>query len=141
MNYPFETTLRVPYRDVDMQQVVNNSYYLHYAEIGRIAYLRERGMPYQHMVRQFDIEMVLAESHCYYKVPARFDDLLTVRVGLSDIGRSSFKVLYEIYREATEDVIAHIRTHHVCVDRKQFRPARIPEPVLKLFRPDVLEAG
>lgn len=137
--YPFQTTVRVHYRDVDMQKVVHNSNYLHYAEIGRVEYLRERGMPYQEVVTRFHIEMVLAESHCYFKKPARYDDLLEIRVGIGDIRNSSFKVVYEIYRPSREDVIALIRTHHVCVDGDTFRPVRIPEEVREIFVPDEME--
>jgi len=139
MNYPFETHLRVTYRDVDMQRVVHNSHYLQYAEIGRIEYLRARGMTYQEVVSRFNIEMVLAESHCYYKVPAHFDDYLAVRVGIFDIGRSSFKVGYEIYREATDDLIAEIQTNHVCVDRDSFKPVRIPAAVREFFEKDEID--
>ncbi len=139
MQFPFETHLRVTYRDVDMQRVVHNSHYLQYAEIGRIEYLRARGMTYQEVVQRFNLEMVLAESHCYYKVPAHFDDDLTVRVGIFDIGRSSFKVGYEIYRKATDDQIAIIRTNHVCVNRETFKPVRIPAEVRKFFENDEIE--
>ncbi|MCF7805236.1 MAG: acyl-CoA thioesterase [Candidatus Marinimicrobia bacterium] len=133
MDYTFETDIRVTYRDVDMQRVVHNSHYLQFAEIGRIEYLREKGMPYQEVTEKFNLEMVLVESHCVYKKPARFDDLLTVRVRIGDIGRSSFKVFYEITRNSTDDVIAEIRTHHVCVDRDSFKPVSIPEAVRSLF--------
>lgn len=131
--YPFETDLRVTYRDVDMQKVVHNSHYLQYAEIARIEYLREKGMPYQEVVRKYNLEMVLAESHCYYKVPAHFDDLLTIRTGIREPGRSSFKIAYQIYRKSTDDVIADIVTHHVCVDRDTFKSVPIPEKVRRLF--------
>jgi len=139
MNYPFATQVRVSYRDVDMQKVVHNSNYLHYAELGRIEYLRSRGLPYQQVVHRHNLEMVVVESHCFYKSPARFDDLLTIRVGLGDIGRSSFKVYYQIDREATGDLIAEVKTHHVCVDRESFKPVRIPDPILELFEPDTIE--
>jgi len=139
MTYPFATQIRVRYRDVDMQQVVHNSQYLNYAEIARIEYLRDRGLPYQEVVSRYNLEMVVAESHCDYRRPARFDDLLTVRVGVGGIGNSSFTVEYVIHREATEEVIALIHTHHVCVDRERWKPVRIPEEVLELFREDEIE--
>ena len=137
--YPFKTTVRVHYRDVDMQKVVHNSNYLHYAEIGRVEFLRHRGMTYQEVVARFSIEMVLAESHCYFKKPARYDDLLEIRVGIGEIRNSSFKVAYEIYRPSSEDVIALIRTHHVCVDGETFKPVRIPEEVREIFELDEMD--
>lgn len=133
MDYSFETDLRVTYRDVDMQKVVHNSHYLQYAEIARIEYLRERGMRYQEMVRKYYLEMVLAESHCYYKKPAHFDDLLTIRTAIREPGRSSFKIAYQIYRKSTDDIIADIVTHHVCVDRDTFQPVSIPNEVRAIF--------
>lgn len=136
MQYPFETKVRVRYRDVDMQGVVHNSHYLHYGEIARIEYLRHRGLPYQEVVKAYNLEMIVAESHCYYKTPARFDDLLTIGIGVGDIRKSAFKVEYEFTRESTGDQVAVLRTHHVCVDRQTFRPVRIPEEVLELFHQD-----
>ena len=133
MEFQFETDIRVTYRDVDMQRVVHNSHYLQYAEIARIEFLRDRGLPYQEVVQKYNLEMVLAESHCYYKKPAHFDDLLTLRTGVREPGRSSFKMVYQIYRESTDDIIADIVTHHVCVDRDTFKPVSIPENVRELF--------
>lgn len=138
MQYPFETKHRVAYRDVDMQKVVNNSTYLHYAEIGRIEYLRSRGCPYQEVVEKFGIEIVLAESHCYFKQPARFDDLLSLQVGLAELGRSSLKIAYKIFRKETGELLTEIHTHHVCVDGKTFRPVRIPERLREIFEQDLI---
>ncbi len=139
MKFPFKTSLRVRYRDVDMQKVVHNSNYLHYAEIGRVEYLRDRDLPYQEVVARFQIEIVLAESHCFYKKPARYDDMLEIQVGVGDIRNSSFKVAYEIIRPSTEDSIARIRTYHVCVDGKTFKPVRIPDQVRQIFTEDEIE--
>src|SRR5205809_1044145 len=44
--YPFAHRQRVRYGETDMQQVVYYANYLLYAEVGRVAYLRELGLDY-----------------------------------------------------------------------------------------------
>lgn len=141
MDYPFEMEVRVPLRDVDLKKVVHHSKYLIYAEMGRIEYVRERGVPYTEIVDRWNVEFVVSEAHCSYETPARFDELLTLGMGFSDLGRAFFKLHYELHRHETADLIARMKTHHVCVDLDHFKPTRIPEPLRAMFQEDLVEEG
>src|SRR5487761_1337637 len=72
-------TIRVRYADTDQMHVVYYGNYYKYFEIGRVEYMRERGIAYKQMEEQDDSFIMVAESHCRYLRPARYDDLLRIR--------------------------------------------------------------
>ncbi len=74
-----ETTVRVRYKETDQMGVVYYGNYFTYFEIGRVEYLRDRGMAYKEMEQEDDSYIVVAESHCRYLRPARYDDVLRIR--------------------------------------------------------------
>jgi len=48
--FPFRHRQRVRFGETDLQKVVYYANYLLYAEVGRVAYLRELGLPYGELI-------------------------------------------------------------------------------------------
>jgi len=124
-----ETTLRVRYSETDAQGVVNNANYLSYFEVGRVEWMRAAGMPYGELERR-GLGFLVVEARVRYVRPAVFDDELTVRARIADLGRASFSFGYEVLRGA--ETLATGQTRHVCVDLASKGPRRIPPDVLAL---------
>jgi acyl-CoA thioester hydrolase len=74
----------------------------------------------------------VAEASCRYKRPARFDDLLTVRTRVIQPQRRTIRFAYEIFRQASDELIATGETLHVICDR-QGRPKTLPEKYRRYF--------
>lgn len=125
-----ETTLRVRYSETDAQGIVNNASYLSYFEVGRVEWLRAAGFSYAEFERR-GFGFVVAEAFVKYKKPARFDDELTVRTKLADVGRASLRFEYEILCDG--ELVTDGHTRHGCLRLADAKAVRIPTEFLAAF--------
>lgn len=73
-----ELQVRVRYSETDQMGVVYHGNYLPYFEIGRVEWLRDKGISYKELELR-GIALPIASVTLNYKKPARYDDLLTIR--------------------------------------------------------------
>ncbi len=121
---PHETVIRARYGETDSQGIINNANYLSYFEIGRVEWLRAAGLSYRELEER-GIGLVVTEALTRYRSPARFDDELTLRTTLAELGRASLRFDYSVSRGGVELSTGY--TRHGCVDIASGRPRRIPE--------------
>lgn len=93
----FYYTLRVPYAHIDKMGFVYYANYLVYFEMARAALLREAGLPYARLEEK-GIMLPVVESHCNYRKPSCYDDLLLVISRCSCVKGTRLHVEYEIRR-------------------------------------------
>jgi acyl-CoA thioester hydrolase len=74
--------------------------------------------------------LVVVEALLNYRKPAYFDDELTLRTGLAELGKVSLRFDYEVLRDA--DVLVKGHTRHACVDLATGKPVRMPGELLGL---------
>jgi acyl-CoA thioester hydrolase len=127
-----ETITRVRYAETDQMDMVYYGNYFVFFEIGRVEYMRERGVSYKEMERQDDTFIVVAEAHCRYLRSARYDDLLRIRTRVAEARRRTIRFAYEILNDATHELLATGETLHVLCDRAG-RPKTLPEKYRKHF--------
>ena len=118
--------VRVIYGDTDQMGMVYYGNYFTFFEIGRVEYMRERGIAYKNMEREDDSYIVVAEASCRYLRPARYDDLLRIRTRVSESRRRSIRFAYEILRHDSGETV------HIICDREG-RPKSLPEKYRQLF--------
>jgi acyl-CoA thioester hydrolase len=111
-----ETLLRVRYAETDKMGVVYHANYLIWFEIGRTEFCRARGFSYRDMEENDNAFLVVAESYCRYKAPARYDDELVVRTHITELRRRSLRFGYEVVRLTDGQIIAEGETGHVVTD-------------------------
>jgi acyl-CoA thioester hydrolase len=127
-----DTTVRVRYAETDQMGVVYYGNYFTWFEIGRVELCRQLGFEYKRMEIEDDSYIVVVESSCRYRRPAKFDDLLRVRTRVSEAQRRTIRFAYEIHRDATKDLIATGETLHVICDHLG-RPKSLPDKYRKYF--------
>jgi acyl-CoA thioester hydrolase len=140
-----ETLLRVRYSETDKMGIVHHANYLIWFEIGRTEFCRDRGFSYRDMEENDNAFLVVAESYCRYKAPARFDDQLLVRTHITELRRRSLRFGYEVVRATDGQIIAEGETGHVVTDKsgrvRSFPPgysqllAAAPESAIHLTQP------
>lgn len=123
---------RVSYGETDAMGVVYHAEYLHLFERSRNEYIRNSGVSYNE-VEAKGIFVPVRHAECRYRRPARYDDLLWIRAGVSQWGRASFSFVYEIYNEDKTVLHATGFTEHAVVNREG-RPVPVPEWFIKLFK-------
>jgi acyl-CoA thioester hydrolase len=127
-----ETLARVRYKDTDQMGMVYYGNYFTFFEVGRVEYMRERGIAYKQMEGEDDSYIVVTEASCRYLRPARYDDLLRIRTRVSESRRRSIRFSYEILRHASSEVLATGETLHIICNREG-RPKSLPEKYRELF--------
>jgi acyl-CoA thioester hydrolase len=124
-------TIRVLYADTDQMGVVNNFNYLRWFEIGRAEWLRQRGKPYKEMESE-GFMLPVVEARLRYRQPARYDDLVEVAGGPTEVRAASFKFEYVLRRAADGVILCEGWTTHACVT-PQGQVRRFPESLLRLL--------
>ena len=124
------SNLRVRYAETDQMGVVYYANFLVWFEIGRTDFCRQHGFAYREMEEQDGLYIMVAESRCRYKAPARYDDDILVRTCLKEMRRRVLIFAYEIYRD--DELLAEGETVHVVTDREG-HPRALPEKYRELF--------
>jgi acyl-CoA thioester hydrolase len=89
--------------------------YLRFFEAGRNEYIRAKGLRYRDFEATFRLMLPVTEAGVSYRLPARYDDLLTIEVSLAEVRRASARFGYRILREDGELLVTG-HTVHACVD-------------------------
>jgi acyl-CoA thioester hydrolase len=113
-----DVSVRVRYAETDQMGVVYHSNYLIWFEVGRVELMRSLGFDYKRMEAEDDTYMVVADAHCRYHYPARYDEVLTVRTRILEAKSRVLKFGYEILRESDQKLLATGDTTHVTTSRE-----------------------
>lgn len=128
-----EVNIRVRYGETDQMGYVYYGNYASYYEVARVESFRALGLSYKKL-EESGVMMPVLELKTKYLQPAKYDDLLTVRVKISEMPRLKIKYEYQVYNEA--DVLLNEGdTTLVFINMTTGKPIRIPEAMSKLLLP------
>lgn len=132
-----EFQVRVTYADTDKAGIIYYANYLKYLEQGRTELLRALGVRYRDLEVQRKLFLPAVEARCEYLAPSRYDDLLTIRTWISELGRASVAFTCEVVdQELGGKVVARAHSRHAIVT-DLWRPARVPADLRVLLGPYV----
>ena len=96
-----QVEIRVRYSETDQMGVVYHGNYVPYFEIGRVEWLRDKGISYKSL-EENGIALPIVSMTLNYKKSARYDDLLTVKTTFKK--QTSVKIEFEceIWSEKNE---------------------------------------
>lgn len=120
-----DLTLRVRYAETDQMGVAYYANHLVWFELGRTELFRQRGYTYQELEEKEGCYIMVAEAHCRYHAPARYDQLLTVRTRVKSARSRLLCFSYELLAEDGTR-IASGETLHVITGRDG-KPRSLPE--------------
>jgi acyl-CoA thioester hydrolase len=130
--YSHRSTYRVIYGDTDNMGQAYYGNYFRWFEIGRAEMFRDLGLSYK-TVEDNGIFLPVAETHCRYSTPAKYDDILVIETALDPGVKAGIKFDYTIYKEDGETLVAKGYTKHPCVN-KEGKVVRPPEFLKKIIR-------
>ena len=96
-----KTEIRVRYGETDQMGVVYYGNYAQYLEQGRTEWLRELGFSYKWMEAN-NVQLPVVHFSIDYKLPAFYDDLLTIETKLTKMPTVKIEFYYEIYNESKQ---------------------------------------
>ncbi|RKR13404.1 acyl-CoA thioester hydrolase [Maribacter vaceletii] len=123
-----EISFRVRYAETDQMGVVYHGNYAQYLEMGRVEWLRNKGISYSSMEKN-GIMLPVISLQTFFKKSALYDDLITVRTILK--GKPSVRIEFdfEIYNEKKE-ILAKANVVLVFMDKEKMKPMRCPKYIL-----------
>src|SRR5580692_6002123 len=107
-------SIRVRYTEVDAMGYLHHSRFLQYFEMGRIEFLRAKGLSYGQL-EQEGVFFVVTKAEVRYKAPAKYDDELTLTTTLARQTHVRIDHTYELKRDKT--LLAEGATTVACVGR------------------------
>ncbi len=131
--FTFETKIRVRYAETDQMGFVYYGNYSTYYEVARVEALRSLGLTYKKL-EESGIFMPVIENTSKYIRPAKYDDLLTVRLRIPALMKKIITFEYEIYNEAGK-LIHTGSTTLMYIDAKTGRTCEAPDVLMGLFKP------
>lgn len=126
----FETSVRVQYYETDAMGIVHHSNYVRYFETARTEMLRQCGFSYDSMEKS-GVWMPVLEVNAVYKMPAVYDEVLTLYCWVEKLKGASIELGYEV-RGADGRLCASGNTSHGFTDRN-LRPLRMKKSAPELY--------
>lgn len=136
----FVWPVRVYYEDTDAGGVVYYANYLKFMERARTEWLRTRGLEQDVLIKDQDLVFAVRSLSIDYIRPARLDDLLRVRVTVSELRRASIvfeQTINRVHNSESEDILTIGQVKVVSLAATSFKPKPIP----LTLRKDLEHAG
>lgn len=131
--FTFETKIRVRYAETDQMGFVYYGNYATYYEVARVESLRSLGFTYKSLEEQ-GILMPVSENTSKFIRPARYDDLLTIKVKVPDLPQKRMIFEYEIYNESHK--LIHIgQTMLAFIQSNDGKACNAPQIIIELLKP------
>lgn len=123
--------VRVTYADTDAMGVVYHTNYIKWFEVGRTELLRNEGIIYAALERD-GYYLPVTECACYYRAPARYDDVLCVKTEITYMRRATIRFDYVISDEEGNRTYVDGYTVHAFTDGKG-KIVRAPKYVAEII--------
>lgn len=131
--YAYSVQIRVCYADTDQMGYVYYGNYARYYEIARVESLRNLGFSYKEL-EATGIIMPVYEYTAKYLHPARYDDLLTVKVYVKTPPKVRMIFEYEIFNEKNT-LLNTALTTLVFINQQTQKPCLLPSRLSHQLEP------
>lgn len=125
MTAPFTLLTRVRYGECDAQMVVFNARYGDYVDLAATEYFRALFGGIQQLLER-NLDTQVAHYSIDWKSPARFDDVLGVRVQTLCLGTTSFTLGMDFFLPATQTAVAQAQLVYVLVAVPGYTKTALP---------------
>lgn len=127
----FETQIRVEYHHTDQMGIVHHSNYVKFFEVARTEWLRAVGLTYAEMERR-GVMMPIVEVQVKYRMPAYYDELITVKAMVEELPMARMTFKYEVRGEDGRDIASGLTTLGF-IDSVTRRPQRVPSWLIEVL--------
>jgi acyl-CoA thioester hydrolase len=124
--HPVLISLPVQWGDQDAFGHVNNVVYFRWFESARIEYFRKAGLG--HSASQ-GVGPILASVKCDFRRQLTYPDTLQVTASITSFGRTSMKMIHQLYSMVQKAVAAEGDSVIVMFDYANQRPVPVPQTI------------
>ena len=131
------TSIKVRYQETDKMGIVYHANYFTWLEVARVNLLEPIECPYRKLEESGYFLPVLSCS-CEFKMPARFDDLLSIEVSIPKVDQVRIQANYFVRKG--EEILAIAKTTHAFVNEsgKVIRPPEVFMEQMKKFKNNMI---
>jgi acyl-CoA thioester hydrolase len=129
----FVWPIRVYYEDTDAGGVVFYANYLRFMERARTEWLRSLGFEQDALMDDPGILFAVRRTEVDYLQPARFNEMLSVRSRMLEIGGATLTFEQDIVRDEDSQVLCKGLIKVACLNAGNMRPSRIPTDIRNKF--------
>ena len=138
---PFETKIKVRFSDVDRAGIAYYPRVIHWLHVAFEEFWEGFiGVPYATVLERENLGFPAVDLKVEFVKPTRFGELLTVRVAVEKIGKSSSTFRYDVLGPAGETRV-RARVIVVCVALDTLKPVALPEKYRARFAAVLQPAG
>ena len=127
-----ETKIKVRYAETDRMGIVHHSRYYPWFEVGKTELFCAFGKSYGDM-EEAGVMMPLVETRCRYIIPAKYEDVLTVKTLIKSLSPVKIEFEYEVIRDLDGQKLA-IGYTLLAFTNLEFKPVN-----LKKYNPEFWE--
>ena len=122
---------RVPYADTDQMGVVYYANFFVYFERVRNELLRNMDLPYTSLEAD-GLMLPVSSAHCDYKVPAKYDDMLSIEASITEMKGCRMFVENKVFNQDGVLLVSG-GTTHCFVSAETRKPIKIPTEIIERF--------
>jgi len=135
------TSVRVPFHDIDIMNIVWHGHYLKYFELARTALVQTIGFDWPE-VKEWGLAMPVVDVSAQYKRPLQYNQEVTLIAECADPLIPAFDVNYEVRSADLSVLHATGRSRQVYIDTSTQAVAYALPPVVEAkFRAALLQAA
>ena len=127
----FEHFLDVRYYETDQMGIVHHSNYIRYFECGRVAMLKDLGLPIEN-IEEDGVMLPVVSVECRYKVPARLGETLKIISMIDEVPRAKLVIRTEIFNPSGQ-LVCEGQVVLGFINSLTRRPVRCPDSLVKVF--------
>lgn len=120
----FSTNVEIRVTDLNYGNHLGNDALLGIIHEARVRFYSSLGFPDERNV--FGTGLIMADTAIQYKAEGFLGDVLTIYVGVSDIARMGYDLVYEI-KNQKQQIVAIAKTGMVCFDYNSRKVCTLPE--------------
>lgn len=127
----FEIQRRVEFYETDMAGIVHFSNFFRYMESCEHAFLRSLDHELHGLLEGLETGWPRVHASCDYRAPARFGDLLTIRLFITEVRNRSVRYRFEASRDETLIAEGSIAAAHVAITPEGIKAVSLPPALSK----------
>ena len=126
-----EYKIEVRYYETDQMGIVHHSNYIRYFECGRVAMLKDLGLPIEN-IEEAGVMLPVVSVECRYKVPARLGETLKIISMIDEVPRAKLVIRTEIFNPSGQ-LVCEGQVVLGFINSLTRRPVRCPDSLVKVF--------
>ena len=127
--YNFKHTIRVRWKECDVQGIAYFGSYLDFMDVAQVEYFRNLGILTHDLNQREEFDLSAVKITLEYKSPAKIDELIDIYFKVENIGNSSITKISEIYRADSDVLLTTGEMISVNFDPEEGKSKKVPDRI------------